>query len=314
MKAPAFLLYTGDFLSSPDVQLMQAHEVGAYCLLLFNSWQSDRPGYLPDDEDRLRRVARLSPAQWAESRQLLLGKFPTAPDDPTRRHNPRLTAEATKQQQYRELKAIAGKASAAKRAAQATGVAQNATGVQHLLPENRPAAPAAEALSTPVEIYPTPVAPPPNTRCQNGQQKGNLSLSISRSSSLRSEREAAVAAQPAPQLEKSGQKPTTGRQRRAVPPTLAEVQAHAAAQHPDTPEAAAEAAAFHDHYQSNGWRVGKNPMTDWPAAFRNWLRRRAQFQPAGSDSPPYRGGAGGGATPPSRARTAPKPHDPNRYS
>ena len=37
MKSPAFQLYTGDFLSSPDVQLMEAHEVGAYCLLLFNS-------------------------------------------------------------------------------------------------------------------------------------------------------------------------------------------------------------------------------------------------------------------------------------
>ena len=48
MKAPAFMFYTGDFLSSPDVQLMEVHEVGAYCLLLFNSWQSDRPGYLPD--------------------------------------------------------------------------------------------------------------------------------------------------------------------------------------------------------------------------------------------------------------------------
>jgi len=89
-----------------------------------------------------------------------------------------------------------------------------------------------------------------------------------------------------------------------VPPTLAEVQAHAAAQHLDTPEAAAEAAAFHDHYQSNGWRVGKNPMTDWPAAFRQWMRRRAQFQPPG----------GASAAPPARARTAPKPPDPNRYS
>ncbi len=311
MKSPAFLLYTGDFLSSPDVQLMQAHEVGAYCLLLFNSWQSDRPGYLPDDEDRLRRVARLSPTQWAESRQLLLGKFPTAPDDPTRRHNPRLTAEAIKQQQHRELKALAGKASAAKRATQATGVAQNSTGVQHLLAENRPAPPAAESLSTAVEIRPTPVAPPPNTRCQNGQQEGNLSLSISRSSSLRSEREAAAAAQPAPQLgrkvEKSSGSPSPrrgGGRGVGLPPTLAEVQAHAATAHPATPEAAAEAAAFHDHYQSNGWRVGKNPMTDWPAAFRNWLRRRSQFQPPGSAP----------ATPPARARTAPKPHDPTRYS
>ena len=116
MKSPAFLLYTGDFLSSPDVQLMEAHEVGAYCLLLFNSWQSDRPGYLPNDEGRLRRIGRLTAPQWADSRALLLSKFPVAPDDPTQRHNPRLVAEAAKQASHRAQKARAGHASAAKRA------------------------------------------------------------------------------------------------------------------------------------------------------------------------------------------------------
>ena len=30
---------------------------------------------------------------------------------------------------------------------------------------------------------------------------------------------------------------------------------------------------FLDHYASNGWRVGKNPMKDWRAAVRNWERR-----------------------------------------
>lgn len=109
MKSPAFQLYTGDFLSSPDVQLMEAHEVGAYCLLLFNSWQSDRPGYLPDDENRLRRTARLTALQWAESRDLLLSKFPLAPDDPTRRYNPRLAQEALKQAAKRERLAANGR-------------------------------------------------------------------------------------------------------------------------------------------------------------------------------------------------------------
>ncbi|MGI4871558.1 MAG: DUF1376 domain-containing protein [Janthinobacterium lividum] len=99
MKSPAFLLYTGDFLSSLDVQLMEAHEVGAYCLLLFNSCQSDRPGFLPNDEDRLRRIARLTAEQWASSRQLLLRKFPTAPTSPpsatTRAWPPRPVASSS---------------------------------------------------------------------------------------------------------------------------------------------------------------------------------------------------------------------------
>jgi hypothetical protein len=27
---------------------------------------------------------------------------------------------------------------------------------------------------------------------------------------------------------------------------------------------------FFDYYESNGWRVGRNPMKDWKAALRNW--------------------------------------------
>lgn len=29
---------------------------------------------------------------------------------------------------------------------------------------------------------------------------------------------------------------------------------------------------FHAYYESNGWKVGKNPMKDWKAAVRNWER------------------------------------------
>lgn len=303
MKSPAFLLYTGDFLSSPDVQLMEAHEVGAYCLLLFNSWQSDRPGYLPNDEGRLRRTARLSSEQWAESRQLLLGKFPVAPDEPTLRHNPRLAAEAHKQRQHREQKARAGQASAAKRATQATGVEHKATPVEHSLPESAAAAPLSGTTSTPVAASPTSVVPPPNTRCENGQQKGNLSLSFSRDSSLRSEIGAADAAKPAPA--RSAKNQATSRKPAPAPPTLAEVQAYAADQYPG-PAAQDEAAAFIDHFESNGWLVGgKTPMVSWRAAFRNWMRRRPQFQTTAGRT---------GAPPPARARTAPKPADPTRWS
>lgn len=33
-----------------------------------------------------------------------------------------------------------------------------------------------------------------------------------------------------------------------------------------------DAAYFFDHYESKGWKVGKNPMKDWKAAVRNWER------------------------------------------
>jgi hypothetical protein len=30
------------------------------------------------------------------------------------------------------------------------------------------------------------------------------------------------------------------------------------------------AARFYNYYESNGWRVGKNPMKSWQAALANW--------------------------------------------
>lgn len=133
--------------------------------------------------------------------------------------------------------------------------------------------------------------------------------SFSSSTSITSSKKeggAANAAAPAPTSEKVVKKPADARKKSAAAPTLAEVQAYAAEQHPTSADAQIEAAAFHDHYESNGWRVsGKTPMVNWRAAFRNWMRRRAQFQGPG---------AGPNSPTPTRARTAPKPNDPARWS
>ena len=34
---------------------------------------------------------------------------------------------------------------------------------------------------------------------------------------------------------------------------------------------------FIDHYESNGWYVGKSPMKDWKATVRNWLRQEKKL-------------------------------------
>ena len=36
-----------------------------------------------------------------------------------------------------------------------------------------------------------------------------------------------------------------------------------------------DALRFIDYYESNGWKVGRNPMRDWRAAVRNWARKDA---------------------------------------
>ncbi|GHV11683.1 hypothetical protein AGMMS49938_02810 [Fibrobacterales bacterium] len=44
-----------------------------------------------------------------------------------------------------------------------------------------------------------------------------------------------------------------------------------------------QAAAFYDHFQSNGWLVsGKAKMKDWQAAARNWVRNSVLFRGFGS--------------------------------
>lgn len=40
-----------------------------------------------------------------------------------------------------------------------------------------------------------------------------------------------------------------------------------------------DAQRFIDHYQSNGWMVGRTKMKDWQAAVRNWEQRRGDIQP-----------------------------------
>lgn len=33
---------------------------------------------------------------------------------------------------------------------------------------------------------------------------------------------------------------------------------------------------FFDHYESNGWKVGKNPMKDWKASIRTWEQKQSE--------------------------------------
>lgn len=57
-----------------------------------------------------------------------------------------------------------------------------------------------------------------------------------------------------------------------------------------------EAAGFIDYYESNGWRVGRNPMKSWEAALRNWKKNFIErgpnlFKPHEKYNPNSRPGA-----------------------
>ena len=57
------------------------------------------------------------------------------------------------------------------------------------------------------------------------------------------------------------------KRKRFSPPTLEEVKAYC-----DERKNRVDPQRFIDYYESNGWKVGKNPMKDWKAAVRTWER------------------------------------------
>ena len=67
---------------------------------------------------------------------------------------------------------------------------------------------------------------------------------------------------------------TTTKVGRFTKPTLDEVKAYA-----DERMSSVDADTFFAYYESNGWRVGKNPMKDWKAAFRYWEKSEAKKSP-----------------------------------
>lgn len=46
-----------------------------------------------------------------------------------------------------------------------------------------------------------------------------------------------------------------------------------------------QANKFLDYYESNGWKVGRNPMKDWKAAARRWISQSTEFQRSDQNKP-----------------------------
>src|SRR5690606_19384541 len=60
-------------------------------------------------------------------------------------------------------------------------------------------------------------------------------------------------------------KPKSNTGARFTPPTLEQVQEYCTERRNNV-----NPSKFMAYYESNGWRVGKNPMKDWKAAVRTW--------------------------------------------
>lgn len=63
--------------------------------------------------------------------------------------------------------------------------------------------------------------------------------------------------------------------KRFVKPTPEELVAHFELKQSNS----VEAEKFFNYYESNGWKVGKNPMKKWKAAAANWMKNNTQPSP-----------------------------------
>ena len=70
MPRPWMPFYVGDYLG--DTEHLSTVQHGAYCLLLFSYW---RRGNLPDDDQQLANITRLSPDEWKAHRATLQAFF-----------------------------------------------------------------------------------------------------------------------------------------------------------------------------------------------------------------------------------------------
>lgn len=73
--------------------------------------------------------------------------------------------------------------------------------------------------------------------------------------------------------------PSSRASKRFSPPGLEEIEAYFA----EKGGTAAQAERFRDFYESNGWKVGKNPMKSWKAAASGWMSRDKESAKKASD-------------------------------
>jgi len=101
--------FIGDYLR--DTAHLEAHEHGAYMMMLAHAWQHQ--GALPLDDERLRKIGKLSPEQWAGSRSTLMEFWQK---NGVAYRQKRVDAELDRAKALYQQRVDAGRASAAKRA------------------------------------------------------------------------------------------------------------------------------------------------------------------------------------------------------
>ena len=206
-KAPAFQLYTDDFLAG--TLEMSQEEVGQFIRLLCHQWNR---GSIPVGTEKQQRLTGGCVSVD------VLAKFRLCEDGSLR--NERLESVRTERGLFLQQQSIKGQQSAEKRRLAALGIQpelnRTSTEVQ---PDGQPTPQPESNSPSPSPIIKIQADKPPSTRFQK--------------------------------------------------PTVEELTAEAIKIGLPLPEVD----KFLNYYESNGWKVGKNPMKSWSAAMKGWLSR-----------------------------------------
>lgn len=100
-QLPWFPLHIADYLA--DTAHLSTEQHGAYLLLLFHSW---RTGPLPDDDEQLANITRMTPDGWQRARPTLLHFFNK--DDGDKWRSTRLEAERLRLIESTQRRKVAG--------------------------------------------------------------------------------------------------------------------------------------------------------------------------------------------------------------
>jgi uncharacterized protein YdaU (DUF1376 family) len=108
-KSPAYSRYPQDFISSMDCQLMTLEELGAYNLLLDNSWIQETQCYLPNNLKSLAKLLRISEKKMKKLWKNILQKKFKVTENGEHIYNERLLQEYHKQLERKEKQSRGGK-------------------------------------------------------------------------------------------------------------------------------------------------------------------------------------------------------------
>jgi uncharacterized protein YdaU (DUF1376 family) len=107
-KPPAFQFFVKDWTASPTRQMMSLAAQGGYINLLAIAWDSNPIATIPNQPDKLWKLAGATPEEWKVTKDEVLDNFEPFEEDSTRLVNKRLRRQWLELKEFSEMAAARG--------------------------------------------------------------------------------------------------------------------------------------------------------------------------------------------------------------